>query len=447
MTNRSFQDQIQDLWRTRPTRIPSSGHVAGVCSGIGYRYGIDPVLVRVAFVVATIVGGSGILLYLAGWLVLPKEGERTSPAEALFGKGECSESGTKTVMLLVALAIAASTIGPAGVGLGGSGIVSLALMLGGLWLLYQRQPLPPAQTAGAATIPVFPAGNYTQPGFPAYSPYTKLPDQYTPDAPPTDAPPTQETPAPVELTKPEGAHPSAEHPSTTAVSSTAQPPAWDPLGVAPFAWDLPEPKTNTAPAIAVDAPRSRLTPVTIGLAIIAAAIATGISVGTNSEWLSPGRIGAIALAVVGAGLLLGGILRRGYGLLIVTAPLAGFVVLASLIGPLEFDERTMGEQLWTPATAAAIEPEYSIRFGSGTLDLRATDLDRDTTVNISSQFGEIIVLLPATMNVLDHCDSRVGHAQCLTDGVTIDGGSDGTDGPVLTLNADSRFGSVEVLRD
>ena len=110
MNNPTFQEQIQDLWRTRPVRLPAQGHVAGVCAGIGYRYGIDPILVRVAFVASTIFGGSGILLYLAGWLVLARAGDGSSPAQSLMGRGHSSDSSTKTIVLLVALAIAATTV-------------------------------------------------------------------------------------------------------------------------------------------------------------------------------------------------------------------------------------------------------------------------------------------------------------------------------------------------
>src|SRR3972149_3460389 len=108
MNNPTFQEQIQDLWRTRPVRLPAQGHVAGVCAGIGYRYGIDPILVRVAFVASTIFGGSGILLYLAGWLVLARAGDGSSPAQSLMGRGHSSYSRTKTIVLLVAPALAAT---------------------------------------------------------------------------------------------------------------------------------------------------------------------------------------------------------------------------------------------------------------------------------------------------------------------------------------------------
>ncbi|GGY21789.1 PspC family transcriptional regulator [Rhodanobacter panaciterrae] len=46
--------------------------MAGVCAGIADYYGWDPTLVRVAWIVLTLLGGSGILLYLIMWLVMPE---------------------------------------------------------------------------------------------------------------------------------------------------------------------------------------------------------------------------------------------------------------------------------------------------------------------------------------------------------------------------------------
>jgi phage shock protein PspC (stress-responsive transcriptional regulator)/two-component sensor histidine kinase len=49
--------------------------VAGVCAGIGQRLGIDPLLIRVAFVVFTIAtAGFGLVAYLALWVFLPAAG-------------------------------------------------------------------------------------------------------------------------------------------------------------------------------------------------------------------------------------------------------------------------------------------------------------------------------------------------------------------------------------
>lgn len=64
------------LRRHREDRV-----VAGVCGGLGRYFGIDSVVVRLAFVVLTIAGGGGIIAYLVAWLVMPEE----SPGEEVAG--------------------------------------------------------------------------------------------------------------------------------------------------------------------------------------------------------------------------------------------------------------------------------------------------------------------------------------------------------------------------
>ncbi|WP_107982878.1 PspC domain-containing protein [Rhodococcus sp. OK519] len=425
MTTGSFSDQLHDLWRTRPLRLPQQGHIAGVAAGIGQRYSVDPVLVRVAFVVSTIFGGAGIILYIAGWLLLSKPGDQVSPAESLLGRGRSSQSGTKTVVLVVALAIALSTIGPIGFGMGGSVVLSFALMLGGLWLLYQRQPVPPALPASVAqAVPNYPvtpfqtaqAGAYPPP---AYSPYTRLPDRYEPSSP------------------------APQFDATGDARTEPTPPAWDPLGVAPFAWDLPEPaRTPEPPADVPRKPRSRFTSVVIGLAVLAAAAAAAVSAAVGAEWLSPARIGAISLAVIAVGLLVGAFLRRGYGLLVVTFPLVGFVVLASLIGPLNFD--ASGERTWRPTTAAELQPSYSGGFGNFTLDLTGMQLTENKTVEVDATLGEFRVIVPPAMSVENICTVTLGDSnRCLDTG--IHRGTDAADdSPVLTVKAHGTMASVEV---
>jgi phage shock protein C len=55
------------LYRSRNDR-----KLAGVCGGIAEYYGWGPTLVRVAWIVLTLLGGSGILIYLILWLVMPE---------------------------------------------------------------------------------------------------------------------------------------------------------------------------------------------------------------------------------------------------------------------------------------------------------------------------------------------------------------------------------------
>ena len=52
--------------RTALRRPVQDSVVAGVAAGLARYFGVDPTIVRIAFVVLTIVGGAGIPLYLAG---------------------------------------------------------------------------------------------------------------------------------------------------------------------------------------------------------------------------------------------------------------------------------------------------------------------------------------------------------------------------------------------
>lgn len=77
------------LRRSRDDRV-----LAGLCGGLGRYFGIDPVILRLVFVVLLFVGGSGILLYGVGWIVIPEErpgdelGEAPREGERLGGGAE-----------------------------------------------------------------------------------------------------------------------------------------------------------------------------------------------------------------------------------------------------------------------------------------------------------------------------------------------------------------------
>jgi phage shock protein PspC (stress-responsive transcriptional regulator) len=58
--------------------------LAGVAAGVARYFGVDVTLVRIAFVVLTLVGGAGIPLYLAGLLLIPEEGSDESIASSLI---------------------------------------------------------------------------------------------------------------------------------------------------------------------------------------------------------------------------------------------------------------------------------------------------------------------------------------------------------------------------
>ena len=46
--------------------------LTGVCGGIAEYFDIDPLLVRIAFVILTMAYGGGLLVYILLWLLAPK---------------------------------------------------------------------------------------------------------------------------------------------------------------------------------------------------------------------------------------------------------------------------------------------------------------------------------------------------------------------------------------
>lgn len=54
-------------------RDPAHGIVGGVCAGMGRRLGVDPLVLRLVFLVATVAGGVGFLAYLLAWVAMPAD--------------------------------------------------------------------------------------------------------------------------------------------------------------------------------------------------------------------------------------------------------------------------------------------------------------------------------------------------------------------------------------
>jgi phage shock protein C len=54
------------LFRSRKQRV-----IGGVCGGIGEYFGIDPLLIRLAWILFCLAGGAGVLFYIIAWIIIP----------------------------------------------------------------------------------------------------------------------------------------------------------------------------------------------------------------------------------------------------------------------------------------------------------------------------------------------------------------------------------------
>jgi phage shock protein C len=73
MTQKTTDKSFKRLSRSETDKM-----IAGVAGGIAAYFDLDAAIIRIAFIVITLLGGSGVIAYLILWLVLPLE---TDPAK------------------------------------------------------------------------------------------------------------------------------------------------------------------------------------------------------------------------------------------------------------------------------------------------------------------------------------------------------------------------------
>jgi phage shock protein PspC (stress-responsive transcriptional regulator) len=139
-------DDIRDLARIRRSRADRK--VAGVAGGLGRHLDVDPVILRVAFVVLTFFGGVGLLLYVALWLLLPEDGSDWAKIK-LDRRSRTAALGIVGVLAVLLL------FSNGWWGDGGLLFVCLVVVLGAVVLstLLPRRGTPPDATSGAPTAP------------------------------------------------------------------------------------------------------------------------------------------------------------------------------------------------------------------------------------------------------------------------------------------------------
>ena len=52
-------------------RKKTDSKIAGICLGIGDYFKIDPVVIRLLFLLGVFLGGGGLIVYIIGWIIIP----------------------------------------------------------------------------------------------------------------------------------------------------------------------------------------------------------------------------------------------------------------------------------------------------------------------------------------------------------------------------------------
>ncbi|MEU4559003.1 PspC domain-containing protein [Actinoplanes sp. NPDC023936] len=452
----------QQLVRPRDGR-----YIAGVCGALARATNTDPVLWRVLLGVLGILGGTGVLLYLIGWLIIPSEGDTASPVESLLGKGRSGMAPLSVVLLGSAALLTFAFI----VNSGARASMLAAAVILGAFLLIKRggvndttlasttaPPSPPPPSAG----PDEPTMAFTAPGtVPATGPGT------APGAGPAAFPAEPMTAPPAPSYEPSMTAPAAPsyEPSMTAPPAPSyEPPLFAPPAEGyrpPFAPHgpyasgpvPPQPPKPPKPAKPPKPPRERsvlgrLTffAVVVVMGLLAVLDMAGVNVVVSAYF-------AAALATIAFGLILGSWFGRARGLiaLALIATLGLFVSTGT--------ERWGGEfrdSVYRPTSLTELADRYDFTFGNVTLDLRDVDFagaEQHTTVDM--KFGQLRVLLPPEVDttvdvtgggvrtVLFDTESASSEENRQT---VTDLGADGAGGGTLQLDLRLDTGNVEVSR-
>jgi phage shock protein PspC (stress-responsive transcriptional regulator) len=435
-----IEDTVKDFWATRPRRPRRGRKIAGVAAGIGNRYRIDPVLVRVGLAVAAVWGGSGILIYLLGWLFLPEEDDQASPIESLFGKGRSSTSSAFTVLLgIITVPVAGWFFSGSFTGEFSSWL-SLLVAGGLLFLLHQARG---NVTPVTSTPPATPA----PPTMPLSMPTPPMPAGATmPFTPPAAGPVYPQAGLPV---YPPVTAPPAEPPRST-------PPAWDPLGAAPFAWDLPEPvpPEPEEPPPPAKRRKPRVATATLGIALVTVAVLSAVASSSPAiGWINPPHVVGVVLAIMGLGLVAGAFLRAGRGLIALAVPLSVAGLAMTAVSPGEY--RGIGDMYAAPANLHDVRPSYERSVGNVELHLTQLPAGGSVRTRAHTDVGNVEVFVPETADVTFKCENKAGDLACLTElgmnGVHqyisgTDYGPDGEGGLRINLIATVDYGNVEVHR-
>jgi phage shock protein PspC (stress-responsive transcriptional regulator) len=393
-------------------RSRSDRKIAGVAGGLGRWAGIDPLVFRILFVVLAIFGGSGLLLYALGWLLVPDDGQSHSEGQKLLrGRGGSSTVTTivaGVVVLILGLVLIGKLI-DTGPGVGGLGVM-VAIVVIAILLIREGQHRPSG------------------------SPAAEPPPAWTP--PPAEPGEFGQTPGTAYATPP-----------PAYASAPAAPPPSYPTAPMPYPYYSPPPP-------APPRERSVLGRVTLSVALIVVGLLIAVNIETHRD-VPAEAVLAAALGVVGLGLVVGAFIGRARGLVVWGVLLTIAVTIASFAHlPVKGG---VGDRSWTPRTLEQVHANYRLAIGDARLDLSRVDFTgvARQRVQVRQGVGDLTITVPS--NVVVRITGHVHGGDLIVPGERTIHGSDlrrtttlpigsAAGSAVLVVDAELGVGTLEVDR-
>ncbi len=475
---------MSSIWTIR--RSTSDAKLAGVCGGVAEHWNVDPLLVRIGCVLLALSGGIGLVLYVAGWLLIPVDGSEKPVVADVLGEsaGRISREMWLVIVVIaciVSFAVLGSTT-PFGFG--------PALILALIWYFgYYRPKL--GKNSAATKSP----GRQPTPPAVQVAPPTQF---YTYSGPPTEFTraadawrdrivQVQRDTAVRQSPVPSSTFPGSTGPTSTGPSSPAAPmqvqppnPSWaaepedrsEPAGWAqppgpsdrqaflahpdPVGLYAPQPSTSPAALVqirAADRPSARrlrlIGLLALGLTLSGLAIADAAG-----ATVPPLSYLAAALLVIGLTLVAAtwfgrarGILPIGVVLALVTA---GVAATPQLPAPAEWQTQQIAYTRVADLPAAGDHRDA----GALDVDLSKLVLTKDATYTSDVDLGQLRITVPPKTNVVVDYSVDAGAVTIFgtqrANGTNLHGvlpADPATAGqPTLTLKVSADVGQIEVNR-
>jgi len=381
--------------------------IAGVCSGLADRLGVDPVIIRVGLVVLSILGGVGITVYLVAWVLLPNDKDKIVAERAIRD----GDGGSIVLLVVTAFALFGGSWWSSDAGWG----FPWLLVLTGLfvwWLVKRSRNNPEADQSVRAQ----------QGGNPYAAPYVASTPSATPAS--TSAPYAPDMYAP-------------------------QPFATQPLAPQPFATHPVAPPPSVTRPAAPARPRRRSGGPLMALLAIGLTLVTYGSLswlGNEYAWKGDHRTIALAgsLAAIGLLLVVLGIAGWRAGFVVFLAVILAITASSSAVIPSGIHvEGRVGDALWAPTSVAA-DAHYRLGAGNGVLDLSKLPTQglSEAKIPVNVGLGDLKVIVPDALTV--RVDGHVGLGEILLPG---DAGGQGQTGSDVSRSKVIGDGPTEVVVD